>query len=61
MVWGTNAAGQADIHRAAMHERDRKDFHWQFTTLRFRPLAEYGIWNGCSSYVPRASTATIGG
>lgn len=39
-------------HADAMRERDRKDFHHEFTTLRFRPLAEHGTWQGRRGIVP---------
>ena len=29
-------------HAIAMQERDRRDFHREFTTLRFKPLSEHG-------------------
>lgn len=38
--------------RAAIAERERRDFHHEFTTLRFRPLAEHGTWDGRAGYVP---------
>jgi hypothetical protein len=34
-------------------ERERKDFHHEFTTLRFRALTEHGTWDGRSDIVPR--------
>lgn len=43
--------GQAR-HAAAMVERERRDFHHEFTTLRFRPLSEHGTWQGRSDFVP---------
>lgn len=33
-------------HARAMVERERRDFHHEFTTLRFRPLSEHGTWDG---------------
>lgn len=39
-------------HNAAMAERERRDFHHELTTLRFRPLAEHGSWRGRSDYIP---------
>jgi hypothetical protein len=39
-----------------MEERKRKDFHHEFTTLRFRALTEHGAWEGRSNIVPRAGT-----
>ena len=49
--------GQGDIpgagrHAEAMVERERKDFHHEFTTLRFKPLLECGEWEGRSNIVP---------
>lgn len=46
MVHGHSAVPRPARHAAAMTERSRKDFHFEFTTLRFRPLAEYGQWEG---------------
>jgi hypothetical protein len=62
-VWRTAQAmtdmvrGQANVpdrtrHAAAMAERERKDFHLEFTTLRFRCLSEHGSWQGRTSIVP---------
>lgn len=31
-------------HREAMKERARKDFHYEFTTMRMVPLSEHGQW-----------------
>jgi hypothetical protein len=39
-------------HAAAMIERERKDFHFEFTTLRFRCLSEHGSWQGRTGIVP---------
>lgn len=36
----------------AMVERRRKDFHFEFTTLRFRAIGEYGDWEGWRGIVP---------
>lgn len=49
---GAHGAGAARRHVEAMRERDRRDFHREFTTLRFRPLSEHGSWEGRSGYVP---------
>lgn len=35
-------SAQPNRHAAAMKERERRDFHFEFTTLRFKPYAEYG-------------------
>ena len=53
MVRGHSAVPQPERHAAAMAERRRKDFHFEFTTLRFRPLAEYGEWEGRTNIVPK--------
>lgn len=50
MVHGHSKMPQPKRHINAMKERDRKDFHFEFTTLRFKPLAEYGEWNNKSNY-----------
>lgn len=52
MVRGHSAVPRPERHAIAMGERERKDFHFQFTTLRFRPLAEYGSWKGRTLIVP---------
>ena len=53
MVHGRGATLGADRHAAAMVERTRKDFHYQFTTLRFRALSEHGEWAGRRDIVPK--------
>ena len=52
MVRGHDSIPGAERHAAAMEERDRRDFHHEFTTLRFRPLAEHGSWEGRQHIVP---------
>lgn len=52
MVRGHSSVPQPERHAAAMVERQRKDFHFEFTTLRFRPIAEYGEWEGRTNIVP---------
>ena len=52
MVRGQSAMLRPERHAAAMVERQRKDFHFEFTTLRFRPIAEYGNWEGRTNIVP---------
>jgi hypothetical protein len=52
MVRGDSPVPQPERHAAAMAERRRKDFHFEFTTLRFRPIAEYGEWEGRTGIVP---------
>ena len=52
MVRGHSAMPQPDRHAAAMRARNRKDFHFEFTTLRFRALSEHGLWQGRTNIVP---------
>jgi hypothetical protein len=61
MVRGHDSFPGAKRHAAAMGERERKDFHYEFTTLRFRPLAEQGVWDGRRDIVPRAAWSHAGG
>ncbi len=53
MVHGRDAAPGADRHAVAMVERNRRDFHHEFTTLRFRALSEHGEWEGRKGIVPQ--------
>ena len=55
MVRGHGSVPGAERHATAMLERERKDFHFEFTTLRFRALAEHGAWQGRREIVPRES------
>ncbi|MBX3013935.1 MAG: hypothetical protein KF832_20605 [Caldilineaceae bacterium] len=52
MVRGHSAVPRPKRHAAAMVERARKDFHFEFTTLRFRPIAEVGTWEGRTNIIP---------
>ena len=52
MVRGHSAVPRPKRHAAAMVERQRKDFHFEFTTLRFGPIAEYGNWEGRTKIIP---------
>ncbi|PWJ37907.1 hypothetical protein [Sediminitomix flava] len=52
MVHGHSQVSQPKRHSEAMKERQRKNFHFEFTTLRFKPLSEYGKWNGQSDIIP---------
>lgn len=52
MVRGHSSMEKPERHSDAMKERDRKNFHFEFTTLRFRPIAEFGSWKGKSNFVP---------
>ncbi len=53
MVRGQSAVARPKRHLAAMQERERRDFHHEFTTLRFRPFAEFGSWEGRSKLLPK--------
>ncbi|MDN5726045.1 MAG: hypothetical protein L0G99_08975 [Propionibacteriales bacterium] len=52
MVHGHSGVEAPVRHRDAMVERERRDFHHEFTTLRFRPLSEHGRWEGRTGIVP---------
>ena len=52
MVRGHSSVPAADRHSTAMVERRRKDFHVEFTTLRFNCIGEYGAWEGRTDIVP---------
>lgn len=52
MVFGRSPVPDPKRHVNAMKERERKDFHFEFTTLRFRPISEAGEWNGGTNFIP---------
>lgn len=52
MVHGRSAVSGTERHAQAMVERTRKDFHHEFTTLRFKALTEHGQWEGRGNIVP---------
>lgn len=52
MVEGHGKGQSPERHATAMVEREREDFHTEFTTLRFRPLSEHGEWQGRRGIVP---------
>jgi hypothetical protein len=52
MVHGHSKMKAPKRHSDAMKERNRKDFHFEFTTLRFLPISEHGTWNKKSNYLP---------
>lgn len=58
MVHGRSDVDQPARHSAAMRERERRDFHREFATYRFRALSEYGTWQGRSHIVPVPPTAS---
>jgi hypothetical protein len=53
MVRGHSGVPDPERHAAAMAERERRDFHHEFATYRFRPLSEHGSWEGRTGIVPR--------
>jgi hypothetical protein len=53
MVHGNGSSPGAARHADAMAERDRKEFHHEFVTLRFRALSEHGTWSGRGDFVPK--------
>ena len=53
MVHGRSKVEAPARHADAMQERERRDFHHEFATYRFRPLSEHGSWLGRSDIVPR--------
>lgn len=56
MVHGHSAVPKPKRHINAMKERDRKDFHFEFTTLRFKPIAEFGQWQGRANIIPNLNS-----
>ena len=46
MVHGRSDVPSAHVHQVAMAEQRRKDFHYESTFMRFRPLSEHGEWQG---------------
>ncbi len=52
MVHGRSAVARPERHAVAMVERTRRDFHFEFTTLRFQALSEHGAWDGRRAIVP---------
>ncbi|MGK7390698.1 MAG: hypothetical protein ACNS60_10110 [Candidatus Cyclobacteriaceae bacterium M2_1C_046] len=52
MVHGHSAVPNPKRHSEAMKERDRKDFHYEFTTLRFKPISEFGEWGRRTNIIP---------
>ena len=52
MVHGRRGVEASQKHAKAMQERNRKDFHHEFITMRFRPLSEHGVWEGRAQLLP---------
>lgn len=61
MVGGHSDVPDPTRHADAMAERSRKDFHFEFTTLRFRARSEHGEWEGRSRIVPTSGQSSRGG
>lgn len=51
MVRGHSDMPKPKRHIEAMKERNRKDFHIEFTTLRFKAISETGKWEGKKNYI----------
>lgn len=51
MVHGHSSVPKPKRHSDAMKERERKKFHFEFTTLRFKPISEIGSWKGRENYI----------
>lgn len=52
MVRGHSSQPRPKRHIDAMKERNRKDFHIEFTTLRFKSISEVGEWEGQGHFIP---------
>ena len=52
MVHGHSEMPKPKRHSNAMKERERKNFHFEFTTLRFKPISEFGTWERKGNYIP---------
>ncbi len=51
MVHGKDRKRDGQSHVQAMAERNRKSFHYEFSTMRYKPIGEYGSRNGHSSFL----------
>ncbi len=51
MVHGHSAMSKPKRHSNAMKERERKSFHFEFTTLRFKAISEFGFWKGKEKFI----------
>lgn len=58
MVHGHSSLPEPKRHAKAMKERNRKDFHYLFTTLRFKPISEHGRWKGRKNIIPLLNTVS---
>lgn len=50
MVHGHSKMPKPERHSDAMKEREKKNFHFEFTTLRFKPISEFGSWKGKKNF-----------
>lgn len=50
MVRGRDEQRDGASHAVAMRERARRDFHHEFTTMRFTALGEAGRWRGLGPF-----------
>jgi hypothetical protein len=46
MVHGHSDVPAPEVHKFAMAEQRRKDFHHESAFMRFRPISEHGTWQG---------------
>ncbi len=51
MVSGRHRELDGESHKHAMLERVRKDFHFEFMTMRFVAFQEAGTWNGRNQWI----------
>lgn len=54
MVFGHSSMDKPKRHINAMNERNRKDFHIEFSTLRFNTISEFGYYNGKADYTKKS-------
>lgn len=59
MVQGLSNVDRPERHAIAMQERNRRNFHREFTTLRFRPLSEHGAWEGRRGFFSNTGSNTV--
>lgn len=52
MVYGHNEIPEPRRHINAMKENERKKFHFEFATYRFKTISEHGSWNNQRHFIP---------
>lgn len=52
MSKGKSQVSEPTRHIDAIKERNRKDFHHEFTALRFAAISEHGVWQGRRNIIP---------